>query len=91
MGGQAPELSLEFLRVDPVFEYLDTVDKDDGYVILVALKSAGVLIDIDFSELEVVGAPSGEDCRLRFLAEMTAEPGVDNDNSPTHKAVKSRE
>jgi hypothetical protein len=71
-----------------VFEHLYAIYENDRYVILVALQSDGVLINIDFVELKVVGAPCGEDSSFGLLTQVAAWPAVDDDNSPVHKAVQ---
>jgi len=91
MRGEASELSLELVWIDPVFEYFDAIYEHDRYVIPVPLKGARVLIYIDFAKLEVIGAARREDGRFGFLAKMTAWPAVDNDDGPVHKEVKSKE
>src|SRR5215471_4984703 len=85
---QSSQLSLEFFRIDLMLKGLDAIYEDNRDVILVALKGQGLLVDIDFAELELVRASCRQNCRFGVLAEMTARSAVYDDDCPVHKKVK---
>ena len=76
---------MELLWVDFVFKDFYSVNEYYGNVILVAFKSGSVLVDIDFAQLELAGAPGREDGCPGLLTEVTARPAVDNDDCPMHR------
>ena len=85
---QSSQFSLEFFRIDLMLEGLDAIYEDNRDVILVAFQGPGLLVDIDFTEIELVGASCRQNCRFGVLAEMTARPAVYDDDCPVHKKVK---
>ena len=67
---------------------LDAIYEDNRDVILVAFQGQGLLVDIDFTELELVRASCRQNCRFGFLAEMAGWSAVYDDDCPVHKTVK---
>ena len=91
LPGQAPELSLEFFRIDLMFKGLYAIYEDNRDVILVAFQGFGLLVDIDFTELELITASGRQDCRFGGLTKMAARPAVYDYGSALHREVNNKE
>ena len=69
-----------------MFEDFDSIYEYDRDVAMVGFEDAGVVVDIDFTQIKLAGAASRKYRRFGVLAEMAPRPAVYDDYCAVHKA-----
>ena len=78
-GTELTQLQLEVARIDSMLKDLDAVYVYDRNIILESCASLRIIVDVNFVQRELIGAPGGKYTRLGFFAEVAAGPGVNGD------------